>query len=99
VIGRDFVPETAGIDTENEEANSMTWLEWTLGIILLSIYITCLFTVCGLTFQKGRTVLGIAGIFFPILWLIGAILPARAGSRFDIRQRTVQRNEMLQITQ
>lgn len=77
----------------------MTWLEWTLGIILLSIYITCLFTVCGLTFQKGRTLLGIVGIFFPILWLIGAILPAKAGSRFDIGQKTAHVNELRQMTQ
>ena len=46
------------------------------------MYIVCLFTVCAMTFAKGRTVLGLAGIFLPFLWLIGAVLPAKPGSRF-----------------
>jgi hypothetical protein len=66
----------------------MSGLEWILGVILVTIYIVCLFTVCALTFQKGRTWLGIIGIFFPILWLIGAFLPPKAGSQFDIAQQT-----------
>jgi hypothetical protein len=64
----------------------MTFLEWFLAITLLSIYIACLFTVCGLTFQKGYKVLGWVGIFFPILWLVGAILPAKPGSQFAVQQ-------------
>jgi hypothetical protein len=31
--------------------------------------------------------LGIIGIFFPVLWLVGAILPAKTGSSFDIEQQ------------
>jgi hypothetical protein len=58
-----------------------------LWFMLFSFYITCLFTVCSLTFQKGRTVLGIVGIFAPWLWLIGAILPAKKGSRYDLAQQ------------
>ncbi len=65
----------------------MTWLEWTLGFMLLSFYITCLFTVCSMTFQKGYTVLGIVGIFLPWLWLIGAFLPAKKGSRYELAQQ------------
>ena len=65
----------------------MSWLEWTLGIILFSFYIMCIFTVCSITFQKGRTLLGIIGIFLPILWLIGAFLPAKPGSPFEIAQQ------------
>ncbi len=30
--------------------------------------------------------LGIVGIFLPILWLIGAILPAKRGSRYEVQQ-------------
>jgi hypothetical protein len=45
-----------------------------------------LFTVCSLTFRKGYTLLGIVGIFFPILWLVGAVLPAKRGSRHDIEE-------------
>jgi hypothetical protein len=61
-------------------------LEWIMALTLGIIYIAALFTVAGLTFRKGRTLLGIAGIFFPLLWLIGAILPAKRGSRFDVEQ-------------
>lgn len=64
----------------------MNLLEWVLSITLLSIYIACVFTVCSLTFQKGYRVLGWVGIFFPILWLIGAVLPAKEGSQFARKQ-------------
>jgi hypothetical protein len=64
----------------------MTALEWTLWIALFSIYVVCLFTVCLLTFRKGYVALGIIGIIFPILWLIGAVLPAKHGSRYATMQ-------------
>lgn len=76
----------------------MTWLEWTLWFVLFSIYITCLFTVCRLTFAKGYTVLGIVGIFMPLLWLIGAVLPAKPGSRFDVAMRTAQQRQIQDMT-
>ena len=60
----------------------MTLLEWILSSMLFGMYLVCLFTVCGLTFAKGRTVLGVAGIFLPFLWLIGAVLPAKPGTWF-----------------
>jgi hypothetical protein len=66
------------------------WMLWILSFTLLTIYIACIFTVCSLTFQKGYTVLGIIGIVFPILWLIGAVLPAKPGSRFAMRQGQVR---------
>ena len=74
----------------------MTWLEWALGFMLLSLYITCLFTVCSMTFQKGRTVLGIVGIFAPWLWLIGAILPAKTGSRYALAQQAAGQQPVAQ---
>ena len=66
----------------------MTFLEWTLWIILAAFYIVCLFTVCMMTFRKGYLALGIIGIFVPFLWLIGAILPAKEGSSWDAEQRS-----------
>jgi hypothetical protein len=60
---------------------------WLFGILFFAMYIFCLFTVCMVTFQKGHVVLGIVGIFIPFLWLIGAIIPARRGSRWDLQQR------------
>lgn len=77
----------------------MTALEWILALVLFSIYITCVFTVCSLTFQKGYTLFGIIGIFFPILWLIGAFMPAKQGSRFDIAQQTRYQSQKQQYTQ
>jgi hypothetical protein len=70
-----------------------------LWFMLVSIYITCLFTVCSLTFQKGRTVLGIVGIFAPWLWLIGAFLPAKKGSRYDLAQRMAYQSQVAQYAE
>ncbi|MEJ2559388.1 MAG: hypothetical protein P8186_24885 [Anaerolineae bacterium] len=65
----------------------MSTLEWILATTLFVLYISFLFTVAVVTFKKGHTVLGIIGIFFPILWLIGAVLPAKAGSRYEVEER------------
>ena len=53
----------------------MTFLEWFLMVFLGVIYLTCIFTVAGITFRNGHWILGILGIFFPFVWLIGAVLP------------------------
>jgi hypothetical protein len=71
----------------------MSVLDWILSISLFILYFMCLVTVCMLTFKKGYVVLGIVGIFFPLLWLIGAILPPKRGSRYEIEESMrVQRN-------
>ena len=77
----------------------MSWIEWLLGVALFTIYIVCLFTVCAMTFQKGRVVLGIIGIFLPILWLIGAFLPAKPGSAYDIAESARYQSMMGRPTQ
>ena len=41
------------------------------------IYLVLLFTVAVLTFRKGHWVLGLIGFLFPVLWLVGAVLPGR----------------------
>jgi hypothetical protein len=53
----------------------MTFLELLLLSLLSVIYLTCLFTVMLITFRNGRWIMGILGIFFPVFWLIGAVLP------------------------
>ena len=68
----------------------MEILGWFFSAMFWVVYIVCLFTVCKLTFQKGHTLLGIVGIFLPFLWLIGAILPAKPGSRYASQQATAQ---------
>jgi hypothetical protein len=55
---------------------SGTFWGFTLGII----YLVLIFTVALMTFRKGHWILGIIGFIFPILWLIGAVLPSRRPS-------------------
>lgn len=50
---------------------------FTLGVV----YLVLLFTVAVMTFRKGHWVIGLIGIVFPVLWLLGAVLPARPGHR------------------
>ncbi|MGE5335083.1 MAG: hypothetical protein ACM3N4_10320 [Nitrososphaerota archaeon] len=76
----------------------MTTLDWILSSAFLIMYFFLLFTVCVMTFQKGHVVLGILGIFLPILWLIGAILPAKPGSRFEVQQAMRYQAQMEQMT-
>jgi len=46
---------------------------------LAVLYLIFIFTVGLMTFRKGHLVLGILGIFIPLLWVIGALLPNRGG--------------------
>ena len=48
---------------------------WYVGLGV--IYLVLLVTLAVLTFRKGHGVLGLIGFIFPLLWVIGAILPAR----------------------
>jgi hypothetical protein len=60
----------------------MSGLSWFLSIGLGILYLVLLFTVALITFRKGHWVLGLIGIFIPILWVLGAILPPRRGSSY-----------------
>lgn len=64
----------------------MSALDWVFTSAFFILYFFLLFTVCLMTFQKGYVLLGILGIFLPILWLIGAILPPKRGSRYEVQQ-------------
>ena len=50
---------------------------FTLGII----YLVLLVVFAVLSFRKGHWVLGLIGFIFPILWIIGAILPSTYARR------------------
>ncbi len=76
----------------------MTTLDWILSTTFIVLYVVMIFTVCFLTFQKGHIVLGIVGIFFPFLWLIGAILPAKRGSRYEVQQATHEQAQIQEWT-
>lgn len=71
----------------------MSALDWMFSSLFVVIYFFLLFTVCVMTFQKGHFVLGIIGIFVPFLWLIGAILPAKRGSRYQIAEASRYQSE------
>ncbi|MFL5592061.1 MAG: hypothetical protein ACJ8DI_31025 [Ktedonobacteraceae bacterium] len=71
------------------------WFFWSVFFIF---YVMCLFTVCLYTFRKGHIVLGIIGIFFPFLWLIGAVLPAKPGSQFEVDQQMRMQEQIEQMT-
>jgi hypothetical protein len=64
----------------------MPSLGWLFGIVYVSLYVVCIFTVCVMTFEKGRWILALLGVFLPILWLIGAWLPAKKGSDYELNQ-------------
>ena len=76
----------------------MSVLDWILSVSLFILYLMCLVTVCMLTFKKGYVVLGIVGIFFPLLWLIGAILPPKRGSRYEIEESMRVQQNIQQMT-
>ncbi len=46
-------------------------------ILMGVLYLVLILTIAVLSFRKGHWVLGLLGFIFPVLWLIGAILPAR----------------------
>ena len=64
-----------------------SWIGWMFAAMFFSLYVFCIVTVCVLTFQKGRWVMGVLGIFLPILWLIGAVLPAKKDHATKARPR------------
>ena len=49
----------------------MSTLLW---IVLVSIYFVALVSLGVMTLRKGHTVLFVVGIFFPLLWVIGALM-------------------------
>jgi hypothetical protein len=56
---------------------SATGWGFTLGII----YLVLLVVFAILCFRKGHWILGLIGFIFPLLWIIGAVLPNRRGYR------------------
>lgn len=56
----------------------MTFLETLLIAFLVVLYVGCVFTVMMVNFRNGHWIMGILGFFFPLFWLIGAILPPTA---------------------
>jgi hypothetical protein len=53
---------------------------WGIGIGGFVLYLVILFTLGFMTLRKGHWVMFIVGIFFPLFWLIGAVIPPRAAA-------------------
>lgn len=53
----------------------MAGVFWGIGLGVL--YLVLVFILAVMSFRKGHWVLGLIGFIFPVLWLIGAILPSR----------------------
>jgi hypothetical protein len=47
------------------------------------IYLAVALTIGVTTYRKGRKVLFFIGFLMPALWLVGAIMPAKKGSRYE----------------
>jgi hypothetical protein len=52
-----------------------------LAILLSVVYLVLIFTLALLSFRKGHWILGLIGFVFPVLWLVGAIMPPRRAYR------------------
>jgi hypothetical protein len=55
-----------------------------LWFLLAALYVVVLITLGVATLRKGHILLFVIGIFFPILWVIGALIgptPRAAGAR------------------
>ena len=73
-VARRTLPEY--YHTQEEPMSGTGW-----GITLGIIYLVLLVVFAVLSFRKGHWVLGLIGFIFPILWIIGAILPSRYARR------------------
>ena len=49
-----------------------------LWILLATLYLVAIFTLGLATLRKGHTVLFWVGIFFPLLWIVGALMQPTA---------------------
>ena len=54
---------------------------WGVGIGGAILYFVLLFTLGLMTLRKGHWVMFIVGIFVPLFWLIGALIPPTAAQQ------------------
>ncbi len=57
------------------------------GVVLPLVVQVAAVPLAVITFMKGRKLVGIIGLFVPLVALVGALLPATEGSRWERRQR------------
>ena len=52
--------------------------KWDMGWLIGAIYVVLLITLGVISIRKGHWIMFILGLFVPLFWLIGALLPSRA---------------------
>jgi hypothetical protein len=52
--------------------------KWDMGWLIGAIWFVLLITLGVISIRKGHWVMFILGLFVPLFWLIGALLPSRA---------------------
>lgn len=52
------------------------------GFLFGAIYVVLLITLGIISIRKGHWVMFIIGIFIPLFWIIGALLPPRGGEAY-----------------
>jgi hypothetical protein len=52
------------------------------GVLFGAIYVVLLITLGIIAIRKGHWVMFIIGIFIPLFWIIGALLPPRGGKAY-----------------
>ncbi len=50
------------------------------------IYLAVVFTIGLATYRRGHKVLFFIGFLMPLLWLVGAIIPPKKGSKYQHQQ-------------
>jgi len=70
-------PGGPGIRAALVKEDLMSGLEWFLAFAVAILYFALLFFFGVRTFQRGYLMLGVLGIFLPVLWLVGGLLPDR----------------------
>jgi hypothetical protein len=64
--------------TSTNDRSDYMW--WGIGIGGAILYLVLLFVLGLTTLRKGHWVMFILGIFLPLFWLIGAVIPPRAAA-------------------
>jgi hypothetical protein len=59
-------------------------------IAISAIYLMCLVTLGLTTLRKGHSVLFWVGIFLPLLWIVGAVLPPTSRAAADLARTSLQ---------
>jgi cadmium resistance protein CadD (predicted permease) len=61
------------VTVDGEDGGKPVNTGWYVGFGIL--YLVLLLTLAVTSFRKGHWILGLIGFFFPVLWLVGALLP------------------------